>query len=362
MVNKADFITSQQLVYIIVGAQVGIGIFSLPRVAAAGARQDAWMAVLIGALVPLLVLIIIQRLGRRMPKSSFVTMNQQLFGPWVGTIMVFLFVFYVIFFESTVIRLFSEITSIFLLPQTPLVVIVLTIVLAVAYIINKGAVVVARLNVIFFWIVLSAAFLGLATLVHADYTNLLPVGEVGLEALTRSSLATGNAYAGMEVLLVFYFLVREKNEVLKAGIKGLGITMIFYLEAVLISIMVLGVELLDMINWPVLTLFKTVNFGVLERPELIVLTIWLMVGIRPIMNLGFAAAHSLSEVLQVNRDKYFHWVVLAISLAMLIMAILPKNLIIALEWAEYTGYAFLVVGLFYPLLMLTVAMIRRKEA
>ena len=56
MVNKADFITSQQLVYIIVGAQVGIGIFSLPRVAAAGARQDAWMAVLIGALVPLLVL------------------------------------------------------------------------------------------------------------------------------------------------------------------------------------------------------------------------------------------------------------------------------------------------------------------
>ena len=96
MVNRADFVTSRQLAYIIIGAQVGIGIFSLPRLASAEARQDAWIAVLLGALLPLVILFIIDRLGRRMPQSGFVVMNQQLFGPWLGTAMVILFIIYII--------------------------------------------------------------------------------------------------------------------------------------------------------------------------------------------------------------------------------------------------------------------------
>lgn len=358
--NNTDTISSKQLIFIIIGAQIGIGIFSLPRLAVAEARQDAWLAVLMGALLPLLVLVIIERLGRRMPESGFVAMNQQLFGRWLGSALVSLFIIYVIYFESTVVRLFSEITSIFLLPRTPPAMIMLTIVLAFVYIANKGARVVARLNEILFWIVIPLPLIAMTALTNADLTNVLPVGEAGLKTLARSMLATGNAYAGIEVLLVFYFLVKQKGEVIKAGLLALGWTALMYLLVTLICLLVFGAEQVQRLNWSALTVYKTVKFPVLVRPEFIVLAIWLGVGIRPIMTMGFAAAFSLSELLHVKREKYFHWVVIFSASLMYILALLPQNLLVAFKWAEYAGYTFLLAGLLYPLLMLIIALIRGK--
>lgn len=360
--NSNDTITSKQLIFIIIGAQIGMGIFSLPRVASMEAHQDAWLTVLLGGLVSLLILIIIEQLGRRMPESSFVAMNHLLFGRWLGSVMVFLFVVYVIFFESTVVRMFTEITSAFLLPRTPVPVIALVVMLTVVYIINKGARVVARLNEVLFWIIFPLLFLVMVPLVNADFTNLLPMGEAGFKAIAQGALPSSYAYAGIEVLLVFYFLVKQKGEVIKAGILSLGWTTLAYLIATLVCLLVWGSEFMQTINWPVLTVLKTIKFPVLDRPEIFTLAVWMGVGVRPIMNMGFAAAFSLSEVLHVKPDKYFHLVVMSIALPMYILALLPANLIIAFKWAEYAGYTFLLAGLLYPLLMLVIAVIRGKEA
>lgn len=360
--NSNDTITSKQLIFIIIGAQIGMGIFSLPRLASMEAHQDAWLAVLLGGLVPLLILIIIERLGRRMPESSFVGMNHLLFGRWLGSVMVFLFIVYVIFFQSTVVRIFTEVTVAFLLPRTPVPVVALVVVLALIYIINKGARVVARLNEVLFWIILPLLFLYMLPLVNADYTNLLPVGGAGFKAIARGVLPSGYAYAGMEILLVFYFLVKSKEEVIKAGILGWGWTTMIYLFVTTVCLLIWGSEIIQEINWPGITLLKTVKFSLLERPELLLLAVWMGVGIRPTMNMGFAAAYSLSEVLFVKRDKYFHLVVLAIALPIYILALLPSNLIVAFKWSEYAGYTFLLAGVLYPVLMLVVAIIRGKEA
>lgn len=360
--SKSDTISSKQLIFIITGAQIAVGVFSLPRLASAEAGQDAWIAVLLGALVPFLGLLIIERLGRRMPEAGFVSMNHQLFGYWLGSGMVFLFIAYVVLFQAAVVRLFSEITSIFLLPRTPLSVIVLLVIIEAVYVINKGARVVARVNEILFWIVLPLLFLVMTALVNADYTNLLPIGEAGFTGIARGALTSSYAYAGIEVLLVFYFLVGRKEEVVKAGMIALGFTTMVYLIVTLVCLLVWDNELMQIINWPVLSILKTLKFPVLERPELFMLVVWMGLSVRPTMNMGFAAAYSLSELLHVDRDKYFHRVVLFIALLIYIMALIPANLIVTFKWADYVGYGFLLAGLFYPLFMLIMAVIRGKEA
>lgn len=360
--NNTDSITSKQLIFIIIGSQIAGGIFSLPRLVSAAARQDAWIAAFLGVMFPLLILLIIERLGRRMPESNFVNMNQRLLGPWLGSCMVFLFIVYVIFFQAVVVRIFSEITNVFLLPRTPLPVIVLLVMLGAVYVINKGARVVARVNEILFWVILPSLLLILTSLVNADYTNLLPVGEAGLSRIARGTLSSSFAYGGIEVLLVFYFLVNRKEEVIKAGILGLGFTALVYMVFTLIALLVLGSETMQLMNWPVLTLLKTVKFSVLERPELLMLVIWMGLGIRPTINLGFSAAYSLSEVLHLQRDKHFHLAVLFIALLIYILALLPSDIVTAFKLGEYAGYAFLLGGIGYPLLMLIVAVLRRKEA
>jgi spore germination protein (amino acid permease) len=234
------------------------------------------------------------------------------------------------------------------------------VVLGAVYIINKGARVVARVNEVLFWIILPLLFIIMAPLINADYTEILPVGEAGVKALAQGVLSSSNAYAGMEVLLVFYFLVKSKGEIIKAGILGLGWTTLAYLIVTLVCLLVWGSEIIQVINWPMLTVLKTIKFPVLERPEILMLAVWMGVGVRPIVNMGFAAAFSLSEVLHVKPDKYFHLVVMSIALPTYILALLPANLIVAFKWAEYAGYTSLLAGLLYPLLMLVIAVIRGK--
>jgi spore germination protein (amino acid permease) len=276
--NANDTITSKQLVFIIVGAQIAVGVFSLPHLVAIEARQDAWLAVLLGAALPFAVLLIIERLGRRMPEAGFVGMNHLLFGRWLGSVIVFLFAAYVVLFQGIVVRLFSELTSIFLLPCTPLPITIFLVLVGVVYVINKGARVVARVNEILFWIIFALLLLLLLPLVNADYTNLLPAGEAGLACITRGALVSSFSYAGVEILLVFYFLVGRKEEVIKAGILGLSFTTVVYLVVTLVCILVWGHELLQIINWPALSMLKTVKLAVLERPEFFLLAVWVGVG------------------------------------------------------------------------------------
>jgi len=55
--------TSKQIGFMILGTLVGINFLTIPRTASEWAQQDAWIAVLIGALLPLVVLVLIERLG-----------------------------------------------------------------------------------------------------------------------------------------------------------------------------------------------------------------------------------------------------------------------------------------------------------
>ena len=49
--NNTDTITSKQLIFVIIGAQIGMGLFSLPRLVSTEAHQDAWLAVLLGSFI-----------------------------------------------------------------------------------------------------------------------------------------------------------------------------------------------------------------------------------------------------------------------------------------------------------------------
>lgn len=341
---------------------MGIGIFSLPRLSSAEAGPDAWLAVLLAALLPFLTLVIIERLGRRMPDAGFIGMNHLLFGRWLGSAMAFLFILYFLFIVAVEVRLFCELTKIFLLPRTPLPVIILLVIAGSGYAINKGARVVARLNEIIFWILLPLLFLIMTPLLDADYTNLLPVGEAGLTGIARGVLASSFSYAGIEVLLIFYFLVGRKQEVIKAGILGLGFTTVAYLTVTLVCLMIWGDELMQLISWPTITVLKSIKFPVIERPEFLMLAVWMGLGVRPAINLGFCAAYSLSENIHIDRSKFFHLVVLFLAVLTYIVALLPSDTGAAFTWAEYAGYSFLLSSLILPVVMLLTAIIRRKEA
>ncbi|MEN6325166.1 MAG: endospore germination permease [Syntrophomonas sp.] len=351
-------ITSKQLIFVIIGSQIGAGIFALPRTVSAQAGEDAWIAIILGAVVPALSVFLIERLGRRLPQMGFTQMAWALFGKIIGSVLIVLLVAYFLFFGSLVVRSFAEIAKLYLLPKTPLAVILLIIIIANVYIGSKGARVLGRLNEILFYFSMMLLLILVIPGGQADYTNIQPVGEAGFGSIARGAMVTIYSFAGSEVLFVLYSLVNRKEEVLKASLIAVGITMVLYLAMVVTCLLVFGVSSLQRILWPGLMLLKVSQVPVLERMEFIFLIFWMGMGARPAINTGFAAALTLSQFLKMDEQKYHIYSLLFVGLGMYILSIIPRDLLSLFKLWDYAGYGFLVVGLGYPLLFLLAALMR----
>lgn len=348
--DKSRFeITSKQLVFVIVGSQIATGILSLPRALSAEAGQHAWIAVILGAVIPLLSIYLIVSLYQGFSEPDFINVSRILFGKILGSFLVASFILYIIFFQSIVIRLFAEITKIFLLPKTPLAVIIFLILLPVYYAASKGAKTVARLNEILFWILLIDLLVLLFLVPYGDYTLLMPLNEVDFMGVARATRQSFYSYAGIEVFLIIYVMVNKKEEIMKAAIIGQSIVVMLYLLVVIVSLLVFGPESMRHIMWPVLNLLSVHEVSVIERLEIIFLLFWLGIGARPAINLSLGAAYSFYRLFNLPAEKYYVWISMLVAVSIYIIALWPEDLIEVFKWADYGGAVFLLTSLGYPL-------------
>ena len=65
-------ITKHQYIHIIIGSMIGTGILSLPRITAKIVGQDAWFAVILGMILPVISIILIHLLCSKYPNMDFV--------------------------------------------------------------------------------------------------------------------------------------------------------------------------------------------------------------------------------------------------------------------------------------------------
>ncbi|MGE5391513.1 MAG: GerAB/ArcD/ProY family transporter [Deltaproteobacteria bacterium] len=361
MGNKVDAtISSKQLVFVFLGATIGIGALSLPRTLVSAAGQSAWLALPIAALVPLFSLFMIDRLYRRMPAVNFVELNQRLLGKVIGFIMVVLFVGYIIIFEALVIRTFADVTKIYMLPSTPLWVILLLISFSVYYVISKGSRVVARMNELIFYILFITLFTGLIPLPRADFTNLLPILDIDPVGLMKAVLNSAFAFEGIEILVVIYSLVEKKERIFKAGLIALSFTLVVYIYILILGVLVLSPTLIDSLLWPGIYYYKTISFAAFPRLEFILLTLWVGLGARPAITMGFAASLSLSKLLKIS-DQRYPLLVLAVVAAMYGLAFIPDDIFAVFQTWNYAGLMSLGVTLLYPAILTLIAFIRRDS-
>ncbi|QGT98729.1 hypothetical protein SYNTR_0136 [Candidatus Syntrophocurvum alkaliphilum] len=359
--KKSDFvITSKQLIFIIIGCMVTTVNYNLPQVTSTEVGQDAWIPVIIGGLVPLFSIFMIERLHRNFPTQSFVQMTFLIFGKWLGNVIILSFILYIICLQAIVLRICSEITTTFILPQTPIWALSLLFIIVSGYVAIKGAKVVGRMNEFLFYLSLIALIMIiLPVFEHSNLTNLLPVAEADISDLVLAARVTLYSYFGVEILFLIYSMVTRKDEVLKAAFTGITITISFYIIVVLACLLVFGAETMQALIWPVMILLKVINIPVFERLELFFLVICMSVGIRAIFNFGFAASFSIADLL--NKIKLYPYIIVGYCLFVYIGAQIPENIIEILNWAYYGGYLFLFFGIGYPILYHVVYGIRKEK-
>jgi spore germination protein len=304
---KEKLLGESEAIALIVGFIIGTSILSLPNDVVQDAKQDGWIAVLVGSLYPLYIALLAIYYAKKHPNQDILALSNMYLGRVIGTICKILlmaeFAIFTIVNIVSMSNIFRAYTTPFL---SPIKIFVPTILLAI-YLSDKGIKVLRKINKIslYFIIILSLALI--STLTSGNYLNLLPIFGTGVKNILSSSVESTLAFGGMEAIFLLYPLLREKDKVKKVALKAVFIITVIYIWVTFICIYNLGYKVTSIALWPVLLVTETVTIPLLNSFRFLFLFLWSIVMFKIIANEHYAFTYILSDVFKIKDKKNTYW-------------------------------------------------------
>ncbi|WP_340003953.1 endospore germination permease [Paenibacillus sp. FSL K6-0276] len=258
--EKAKISTRQLLILVLIFETVSAIISGF----GAEAKQDAWITAIIGMLGGICLFLIYHRLSLFYPDLPLTEYAKKILGPVVGRVIALLYVVYFLFNASFVIRDFASMAVSFVFVQTPFLVIIAVMLVAVMYVIGKGIEVLSRTAELFFAVLFLVSTTGLTLILtsgNVDVQNLRPVLEEGWLTVLKDSIPGTVVFPFGEVIvfLMLFPYVDKPRKLKKTVITGLLISGCFIAFIMMINVSVLGVDLFTRTQYPLLTTSQLVE-------------------------------------------------------------------------------------------------------
>ncbi|MBA4494294.1 GerAB/ArcD/ProY family transporter [Paenactinomyces guangxiensis] len=356
-----DRITTIQAAVAVTSFILGFGILTLPRgVTEKTGTPDGWISVLLGGVIAMVVGIMIAKLCRRFPGKTFYQFSREITGKWLGGLFNLIMVIYFTLVAGLEARGMSEVTKLFLLPQTAGEATILTFMFVGMYLITAGINPIVRLfqillpiTVIIFFVLLGISFQVF------EINNLRPVMGLGISPVLKGLSVTALSYIGFEIMLVLNAFMKEPNKAVQAIVLGTLTPIFMYIIIVAIVVGSFGVDEVTTYTWPTVSLFRSfeVTGIIFERYETFLLALWIMELFATLVGAHYFAALGLAQLFK-KQDQLFMYALLPM---IYIIAMTPKNLNTVFKLGDWIGYLqlFLVIVI-VPVLMI-VAILRGKK-
>lgn len=241
-------------------------------------KVNGWMCPILGCILGLIPLFIYIKLSKINPKLSIIQLISKNLGIFGKIINFILFLTVLLMLCTVYWNLTNFITSQYLY-NTPRIIVSLLFLIPFIYIISKGIEVIARTSLILFYIELMLTIIIIIGLIYQiDINNIFPIFEKGVYGTICGSLSHV-AYIILPSFILFS-IPRDKIEQQDKIDKNIFITYLIsnlnVFLIILLNILVLGIELLDIYQYPEFHILKRVFAGgFVERMEALLSVHWL---------------------------------------------------------------------------------------
>jgi spore germination protein len=313
---KDKLLGESESIALVVGFIIGTGMLSLPNALVQDAKQDGWIAVLVGSLYPLYIALLAIYYAKKHPNQDILALSNMYLGRFLGTICkILLMAEFGIFTINGIVSL-SNIFRVYSTPfLTPIKIFVPTILLAI-YLSDKGIKVLGKINKISLYFIIILSLTLIATLTSGNYLNLFPIFGTGVKNILSGSVESALAYGGMEVIFLLYPLLREKHKVKKIALKAIFIITAIYVWVTFICIYNLGYKVTSIALWPVLLVTEAVNISILNSFPFLFLFLWSLVMFKIIANAHYAFTYILSDIFKIKDKTKVYWITFPIMLSL----------------------------------------------
>ncbi|MBH8601097.1 endospore germination permease [Thermoactinomyces sp. CICC 23799] len=364
-------ITSYQAFTLLYSTIFGAGVLSLPRSVGESAGNDMiWVILLSGVVVAILVYLMTW-LCQRFPGMTLVQFAPYILGSrkrkWVGYVISFPFLLMVALFfvmgTASVVRIFGETVVTTMLPRTPVEAVMLIFLLAAAFGAGSDLGVIAKLNEFLFPITL-IPFLSMiyALFQSGEITNILPLFQLDPMVLPKALMGGAFAFAGFQVVMIFSGFYQQPEKMKKANMISILAITISYWYLCAISLSVFGIDEVKNLMFPVLEVAKVVKMEdiLFERIESAILSIWLVAGYTSVVNLFSALVQIIIEYFRLS-ERYRRLIAFLAVPVFLYLALIPENTQEVGIYADRIGLYDGVISVIIPVVLLLVAVIRKKK-
>ncbi|MFC0274327.1 endospore germination permease [Metabacillus herbersteinensis] len=252
-----------------IGSSVVVGVGS-------EAKQDAWLAVLIGGMIGLFVVLLYLVMLKKSSNKTLFGIIESCFGKWFSKPIILLYVLYFFYISSRVLRDFSELMVSSIFVHTPLEVISITMILVIIYTLYFGIEVLSRTSEIFFPYVISfTLILGLGILMSGEmkFTNLQPFLAEGVGPIAKSIFPTILTFPFGEMIAFTMIIPAVKNHKLARRVVPFAVIVsaVILSYSTFIQTATLGVQMRARSNFPLLSAAREISLlNFIERVDLLV--------------------------------------------------------------------------------------------
>lgn len=310
-------ISSRQFTILIVLGVIGDTILVVPTMAAAYAKQDAWLSMLLAFALGLATGGMYGMLANRLRGQSLVAGARQRLGAWFGGAAGLLVLFQFYMCILTLLNEMSQFMTTQMMPETPVnaIMILFLAVVIIAY--RYGVEAFARMGEM----LIPAFFALFVTLVvlllpQVELPHLQPVAANGVLPIVQGAFPLYCA-AFAEMLVIFMLVphVEAKNGLLKPIFKGFAAGGVVIFIVMLLCVLVLGPNLMETKYYPTFVLAQKISVGdFLERLEAVLTFLWVITVFFKTLLLFYALTTGLSQLFRLKESR-----MLTIPLAMILL-------------------------------------------
>ncbi|WP_338451268.1 endospore germination permease [Niallia oryzisoli] len=357
---KKGKISSLQMAMLLYPAIIATSIISVPSIVAKYAKNDLWISPILASVIGFVTVYIAYELHKLYPKKTVIQFSEQIVGRFAGKIISFFILSFYLLSTGHIIRGYSEfIVSSFLI-NTPISVIMSTMVLLCAIAVQGGLEVLGRLAQLFIPLFVVPIFI-LVILLSPDYDmkNIFPILSEGIMPPIQGSIIPGGWYSEFFLIIFLLPFLTDVNKARKYGVLTVLAVMVTLVVVNLTVLFVLG-STTSSRNFPLLNVSRYISLAdFFENLESAAMAVWIVGAFIKISVFYYAAALGTAQLLNLSDYRVVIWPFTIIFIEIAFWSI-PST-------AIYTSYLIFVLPFYgpivqtiIPLFLLLIALVRQK--
>jgi spore germination protein KB len=354
-------ISSLQMAVMMYPTIVATAILSVPSITGKYAKTDLWLSPILASLIGYVTVYIAYKLHQLYPKQTVIQFSEHIIGRFAGKIIGLLILFFYIQGTGQTTRAYAEFIVDSFLVNTPMSVIMASMVFLCALVVRGGLEGLGRAAELFLPMFIFPILI-LIILVSTDleFKNIFPILEDGITPPTKGAIVPGAWFTEFFLITFLLPFLADRKKGMKYGMMTVFAVMMTLVVVNLVVLFVLGPATSSKV-YPLMQIARYISIAdFFEHVESVVMAIWIVGAFVKISVFYYAATLGTAQWLNLSDYRPIVWPLGILTLSFSFWS-LPNTM----ELARYNIGAFppfgLLIQTMIPLFLLVIAVIGKRN-